>query len=89
MKKWKFPVNVPDDEIEKSSKPRSSHALAHPDSIQPTFKAYSVTGPAVYYFGIVDFLQDWTFNKQVERTAKIYLMRKDPDGKQNATLSLS
>jgi len=34
----------------------------------------------VYYFGIVDFLQDWTFNKRVERNAKIYVMRKDPAG---------
>ena len=34
----------------------------------------------MYYFGIVDFLQDWTFNKRVERSAKIYVMRKDPAG---------
>jgi hypothetical protein len=34
----------------------------------------------VYYFGIVDFLQDWTFNKRVERVIKIYCLRKDPDG---------
>lgn len=34
----------------------------------------------MYYFGIVDFLQDWTFNKRVERSAKIYFLRKDPAG---------
>jgi Phosphatidylinositol-4-phosphate 5-Kinase len=34
----------------------------------------------VYYLGIVDFLQDWTRNKRVERTFKIYVGRKDPDG---------
>lgn len=85
VKKWTFPINVPDAEIDKSCKSRSSHALAHPDSIQPTFKPHSVTGPAMYYFGIVDFLQDRTFNKQIARTANIYLLRKDPDGKQNKT----
>lgn len=45
-----------------------------------TFKAASVTGPALYYLGIVDFLQDWTFNKKVERALKIYVARKDADG---------
>ena len=30
--------------------------------------------------GIVDFLQDWTFNKKVDRAAKIYVLRKDPEG---------
>ena len=45
-----------------------------------TFRAVSVTGPAIYYLGIVDFLQDWTTNKKFERTFKIYALRKDPDG---------
>jgi hypothetical protein len=34
----------------------------------------------VYHFGIIDFLQDWTFRKKVERFFKIYVTRKDPDG---------
>ena len=34
----------------------------------------------MYYFGIVDFLQDWTLNKKIERTGKIYLFRHDPSG---------
>jgi hypothetical protein len=45
-----------------------------------TFRAVSVTGPAIYYLGIVDFLQDWTTNKKIERNFKIYALRKDPDG---------
>ncbi len=48
--------------------------------VMPTYKAYSVSGPALYYFGIVDFLQDWTFHKKVERAVKIYALRKDPEG---------
>jgi hypothetical protein len=39
-----------------------------------------VTGPAIYYFGIVDFLQDWSTRKKIERAFKIYMTRKDPDG---------
>jgi hypothetical protein len=45
-----------------------------------TFRAKAVTGPAVYYLGIVDFLQDWTTKKKIERLFKIYFGRKDPDG---------
>jgi len=45
-----------------------------------TFKATSVNGPAVYYLGIVDFLQDWTTKKKMERLFKIYVGRKDPEG---------
>ena len=45
-----------------------------------TFRAVSVTGPAIYYLGIVDFLQDWTTKKKIERAFKIYATRKDPDG---------
>ena len=45
-----------------------------------TFHAQTVTGPAIYHFGIIDFFQNWTFQKKVERAVKIYVMRKDPDG---------
>ena len=30
--------------------------------------------------GIVDFLQDWSLRKQIERLLKVYVARKDPDG---------
>jgi len=43
-------------------------------------KAKSLSGPGVYYIGIVDFLQDWSFRKKLERNFKIYVTRKDPDG---------
>lgn len=45
-----------------------------------TFKAQTVTGPAVYYLGIVDFLQDWSTQKKMERAFKIYVGRNDPEG---------
>lgn len=48
-----------------------------PDS---TFAAQTVTGPAIYHFGIIDFLQNWTLQKRIERAFKIYFFRKDPDG---------
>lgn len=47
---------------------------------QSTFHARTVTGPAIYHFGIIDFLQNWTFQKKIERAFKIYVTRKDPDG---------
>lgn len=45
-----------------------------------TFSARTVTGPAVYHFGVIDFLQNWTIGKQMERAFKIYVRLKDPDG---------
>ena len=83
---------MPDEELAKSKKKIKSNNNTnttntniltnslHKDHQQPSYKAYSVSGPAIYYFGIVDFLQDWTFNKKVERATKIYVFRKDPDG---------
>ena len=34
----------------------------------------------MYHLGIVDFLQDWTRKKKIERAFKTYVTRKDPDG---------
>lgn len=78
IRKYKFDVNVNFEEL----------GLGHLDDpnnqqstgSKSTFKASSVTGPAVYYLGIVDFLQHWSSSKKVERLAKTYLSRKDPDG---------
>jgi hypothetical protein len=44
------------------------------------YQAKSVTGAAIYYMGIIDFLQDWTFRKWLERTVKIYLLGQDREG---------
>lgn len=44
------------------------------------YQAKSVTGAAIYYMGIIDFLQDWTFRKWMERTLKIYLLGQDREG---------
>ncbi|EQC30308.1 hypothetical protein SDRG_11885 [Saprolegnia diclina VS20] len=58
---------------------------AHGNGIQSasafaTQMATSVNGPALYQFGIIDFLQQWTFEKKFERYYKRYVKRKDPDG---------
>jgi len=70
VRKWKYPVSIDDNELD----------LKNIVNSHSSFKAHTLTGPAVYYFGIVDFLQDWTPKKTVERHLKIYLTRKDPDG---------
>ena len=62
------PINNADLSTTASSKFRSA------------FDANQVIGPSVYHFGIVDFLQDWTFEKEMERNFKIYVSRQDPDG---------
>ncbi|CAM9604259.1 unnamed protein product, partial [Ectocarpus fasciculatus] len=45
-----------------------------------TFGAKSVSGAAIYYMGIVDFLQDWTTRKKVERMTKVYLLGQEAEG---------
>jgi hypothetical protein len=39
-----------------------------------------VEGPAKYYIGIIDVLQEWTLSKQLERAVKVFLYRYDPNG---------
>lgn len=39
-----------------------------------------VEGPAKYYLGIIDVLQEWNLTKQLERAIKVYLYRYDGDG---------
>ncbi|RHY24330.1 hypothetical protein DYB37_010268, partial [Aphanomyces astaci] len=52
----------------------------HPGSTFATQTAISVNGPALYQFGIIDFLQQWTLEKKLERFWKQHVKRKDPDG---------
>ncbi|RHY35203.1 hypothetical protein DYB32_000340, partial [Aphanomyces invadans] len=52
----------------------------HPGSSFATQTAISVNGPALYQFGIIDFLQQWTLEKKLERFWKQHIKRKDPDG---------
>ncbi|KAI9989659.1 hypothetical protein PInf_019944 [Phytophthora infestans] len=45
-----------------------------------TQPATSVAGPSLYHFGIIDFLQQWTLEKKMERFYKTFFKRKDPEG---------
>ncbi|RHY25276.1 hypothetical protein DYB32_008409 [Aphanomyces invadans] len=40
----------------------------------------SISGPGLYYVGVIDILQTWNFQKRMERWAKIWLRGKDPRG---------
>ena len=48
VKKFKFNLDLNDNDVGVDSTASNS-----------VFKSNSVSGPGVYYFGIVDFLQDW------------------------------
>ncbi|OQR93400.1 phosphatidylinositol-4-phosphate-5-kinase (Pi-PIPKD10) [Achlya hypogyna] len=66
----------------------SSYSKTHGDSIaldddddgSGRFNAHCVSGPSGYYIGIIDVLQTWTFEKQMERMYKVHMLRKDPRG---------
>ncbi|KAJ0402539.1 hypothetical protein P43SY_000802 [Pythium insidiosum] len=45
-----------------------------------TRRANTVVGPSIYYFGLIDILQQWTMDKKLERFAKTKILGKDPDG---------
>lgn len=45
-----------------------------------SYHAKSVSGPAMYYMGIVDFLQNWNTKKKTERFIKIHIARQDKHG---------
>ena len=76
VRKMKYDVQ----DIEVDTAEVNSGEKASNIGINSTFHAKSLVGPAVYYLGIVDFLQDWTTMKVLERSFKIYVTRKDPDG---------
>ncbi|RYH17074.1 hypothetical protein EON65_29130 [archaeon] len=85
VKKQKFVIHSSDPTH--PSHPTLDHSHSTYQTLEKThfgpnslYSAYSVTGPAVYHLGIVDFLQNWTTQKKIERTFKTYLKRKDPDG---------
>ena len=42
--------------------------------------AVVVHGPATYYFGIIDILQQWNWRKKLERYVKMFIFRHDGDG---------
>jgi 1-phosphatidylinositol-4-phosphate 5-kinase len=80
VKKWKFGVEITQEMVDFDPSAAPGKQSLTPKGPKSTFHAHTVTGPAVYHFGIIDFLQNWTFQKRVERAFKIYVTRKDPDG---------
>ncbi|KAF0695071.1 Aste57867_14094 [Aphanomyces stellatus] len=40
----------------------------------------SISGPGLYYIGVIDILQTWNWNKRLERWLKVWLRQKDPHG---------
>lgn len=44
------------------------------------FHAATVEGPGSYHMGLIDILQEWNFDKKIERYFKIFFRWDDPDG---------
>lgn len=44
------------------------------------FNAAIVEGPGSYHMGIIDILQEWNWEKKLERYFKIYFKFRDPEG---------
>jgi 1-phosphatidylinositol-4-phosphate 5-kinase len=72
----------------KEARPRS-HAPAAPPPSQPPslfhehhggMRAVVVEGPGIYYIGMIDVLQRWTFKKRLENWLKTHLLFQDVSG---------
>jgi len=63
-----------------SSMDRISTNSTTRNSSLPTLEVYKFTAPKSYRMGIIDFCQQWTYEKQIERLYKVYIKRQDIDG---------
>ncbi|KAF1330101.1 Phosphatidylinositol4phosphate5kinase, partial [Globisporangium splendens] len=63
-----------------NSPPRTKQRAGLPRFGTGTRRANTVVGPSIYYFGLIDILQQWTMEKKMERFAKTKLLGKDTDG---------
>ena len=63
-------------------RPQEKDITSHYQNIgySPVMEVTKVMGPRAYIMGIVDFLQEWTFQKRVESWIKVNIFRKDLQG---------
>jgi 1-phosphatidylinositol-4-phosphate 5-kinase len=84
-------TSTPTDLIHRSGKGRVSNPTGNASSQikqrtglprlgTGTRRANTVVGPSIYYFGLIDILQQWTMDKKLERFAKTKVLGKDKDG---------
>ena len=58
----------------------STSGLEQVSDTKNTFKARTIEGPGFYCLGIIDILQEWNWNKKLERFFKIYFRCQDSYG---------
>ena len=70
-----------EEEEEEEEEKTTKDGKTRPSScMHNKLKAQRVIGPAYYYLGIIDILQEWTVDKQMERFWKVSVKGKDPEG---------
>ena len=47
---------------------------------QAAYKTRVIEGPGLFYLGIIDYLQKYTFSKKIERVWKRFVMGLDKQG---------
>ncbi|CAI5719794.1 unnamed protein product [Hyaloperonospora brassicae] len=62
------------------NQPRDPRAGGEPRPKLSMRKSQRVFGPGYYYVGIIDILQTWTVQKQLERFFKVRIQQKDGEG---------
>lgn len=76
------PLPTPDGtgNVEINPLRRSMSESAVKMSFSTGMEARIVEGPGMYYFGIIDILQEYNFAKRLERFSKVYFQFQDPLG---------
>ncbi|KAI9910569.1 hypothetical protein PsorP6_010344 [Peronosclerospora sorghi] len=60
--------------------PRGSNQRTPPLHHHGGISVDEVHGPGVYYFGLIDILQEWNFRKRVEHFFRVYVLCQDRHG---------
>ena len=63
-----------------SSQVHSGGALGSGLALLEGFLARSVVAPERYHLGIVDILQDWSWQKRLEHVVRVFIRRQPPEG---------
>lgn len=73
---------IKEEAIPDSKKPDgiAEHAVPWFQKVNGGVPAKVILGPGLYFFGIIDILQEYNLQKKAERLAKTWLAFKDPDG---------
>merc|ERR1719461_1455012 len=71
---------MPDNLLQRANVPSFRGGIRELAKKDKAVRARVIEGPGIYYLGIIDVLQEWDWQKRMERWAKTNLRMKEKDG---------